>query len=92
MFQEVCQALDVCLAVGLTRKILRNLTHVTPPGRFHQAIKMLDPILKSFLKDDSLEAQLPIYWIPVLKSLYNFVLSVTQGPTIWVPGLLGTGD
>ena len=34
----------------------------------------------------SLEAQLPIYWVPVLKSLYDFVLSVTQGPTIWVPG------
>ena len=30
-----------------------------------------------------------IYWVPVPKSLYNFILSVTQGPTIWVPGLLG---
>ena len=37
----------------------------------------------------ALEAQLPIYWVPVLKSLYNSILSVTQGPTIWVPGLLG---
>ena len=37
----------------------------------------------------TLEAQLPIYWVPVLKSLYNFILSVTQGPTMWVPGLLG---
>ena len=43
----------------------------------------------------TLEAQLPIhiyiyiYWVPVLKSLYNSILSVTQGPTIWVPGLLG---
>ena len=36
----------------------------------------------------TLEAQLPIHWVPVLRSLYNFVLSVTQGPTIWVPGLL----
>ena len=38
---------------------------------------------------NSLEAQLPIYWVPVLKPLYNSILSVTQGPTIWVPGLLG---
>ena len=38
---------------------------------------------------EALEAQLPIYWVPVLKSLYNFLRSVTQGPTIWVPGLLG---
>ena len=37
----------------------------------------------------SLEAQLPIYWVPVFKSLYKFVLSTTQGPTVWVPGLLG---
>ena len=37
----------------------------------------------------SLEAQLPIYWVPFLKPLYDFMLSVTQGPTIWVPGLLG---
>ena len=37
----------------------------------------------------TLEAQLPIYWVPVLKSLYKFILSITQGPTIWVPGLLG---
>ena len=27
--------------------------------------------------------------VPVLKSLYTFILSRTQGPTIWVPGLLG---
>ena len=27
--------------------------------------------------------------VPVLKSVYNFIISVTQGPTIWVPGLLG---
>ena len=27
--------------------------------------------------------------LEVLKTLYNYVLSVTQGPTIWVPGLLG---
>ena len=39
--------------------------------------------------EGALEAQLPIYWVPVLKSLYNFLLSGTQGPTIWVPGLLG---
>ena len=39
----------------------------------------------------SLEAQLPIYWVPVLKSLYSFLLSVTQGPTIWAPGLIGFG-
>ena len=37
----------------------------------------------------SLKAQLPIYWVPVLKSLYNFILSGTKGPTIWVPGLVG---
>ena len=36
----------------------------------------------------SLEVQLPIYWVPVLKSLFDFILSGTQGP-IWVPGLLG---
>ena len=34
----------------------------------------------------SLEAQLPTYWVPVLKTLYNYILSVTQGHTIWVPG------
>ena len=39
----------------------------------------------------ALKAQLPIYWVPVLKSLYNFILSGTKGPTIWVPGLLGWG-
>ena len=33
--------------------------------------------------------QFPIYWVPVLKSLYKYILSITQGPTIWVPGLLG---
>ena len=37
----------------------------------------------------SLEAQLPIYWVPVLGSLYKFILSITQEPTRWVPGLLG---
>ena len=37
----------------------------------------------------SLEAQIPIYRVPVLKSLYKSILSKTQGPTIWVPGLLG---
>ena len=37
----------------------------------------------------ALEAQLPIYWVPVLKTLYSVILSVTQGPSIWVPGLLG---
>ena len=36
-----------------------------------------------------LEAQLLLYWVPVLKPLYDFTLSVTQGPTISVPGLLG---
>ena len=35
------------------------------------------------------ETQLPIFWFPVLKSLYKFILSITKGPTIWVPGLLG---
>ena len=37
----------------------------------------------------TLEAQLPIYWVPVLKSLYTFIRSITQGPTTWAPGLLG---
>ena len=37
----------------------------------------------------TLEGQLPIYWVPVLKSLYKSILPVAQGPTIWVPGLLG---
>ena len=36
-----------------------------------------------------LEAQLPIYWVPVLGSLYKLILSITPEPTIWVPGLLG---
>ena len=36
-----------------------------------------------------LEAQLPICSVPVLNTLYSFILSVPQGPTIWVPGLLG---
>ena len=30
-----------------------------------------------------------LYWVPVLKSLFKFILSITQGPTTWVPGLLG---
>ena len=30
----------------------------------------------------SLETQLPIDWVPVLESLYKFILSITQGPTI----------
>ena len=48
---------------------------------------MLEPRIHS-----TLEAQLPItYWVPVLKSLYKFILSITQGPTIWVPALLGIG-
>ena len=34
------------------------------------------------------EAQLPIYWVPVLGSLYELKMSITQEPTIWVPGLL----
>ena len=38
----------------------------------------------------ALEAQLPTYWVPVLNTLYSFILCVTQGPTIWVPGLLGS--
>ena len=37
----------------------------------------------------ALEAQLPIYWVPVLGSLYKLILPKTQEPTIWVPGLLG---
>ena len=41
------------------------------------------------IQQSTLEAQLPIYWVPVLKSLYKSILSVAQGPTIWVPGLLG---
>ena len=37
----------------------------------------------------TLEAQVPIYWVPVPRSLFKFILSkLTQGPTIWVPGLL----
>ena len=39
------------------------------------------------IQQSTLEAQLPIYWVPVLKSLYKSILSVAQGPTIWVPGL-----
>ena len=46
----------------------------------------------------TLEAQLPIYWVPVLQTLYNFILSVTQGPTkmgTWASrvsiGVLGLG-
>ena len=30
-----------------------------------------------------------MYWVPVLGSLYKLLLSITQEPTIWVPGLLG---
>ena len=37
----------------------------------------------------TLEAQLPRYWVPVLGSLYKVILSITQQPTTWVPGLLG---
>ena len=45
--------------------------------------------IKADTRSLSLEAQLPINWVPVLKSLYKCILSITQGPTIWVPGLLG---
>ena len=41
------------------------------------------------MDDLTLEAQIPICWVPVLKSLYKFILSTTHGPTIWVSGLLG---
>ena len=37
----------------------------------------------------SLEAQLPIYWVLVLGSLYRLILYIAQEPTTWVPGLLG---
>ena len=37
----------------------------------------------------SVEAQSPIYWVPVLGSLCKLMLPITQEPTIWVPGLLG---
>ena len=37
----------------------------------------------------SLEAQLPVYWVPFLGSLYRPILPITQEPTIWVPRLLG---
>ena len=39
----------------------------------------------------SLEAQLPTYWVPVLGPVYKPILSITQEPTIWIPGLLGYG-
>ena len=41
----------------------------------------------------SLEAQLPIFWVPVLGSLQymNLYYLKTQEPAIWVPGLLGYG-
>ena len=38
---------------------------------------------------EALEAQLPIYWVSVFGFLYKLLLSITQEPTIWVPGLLG---
>ena len=40
----------------------------------------------------TLEAQLPLYWVPVLGSLYILILSavsITQEPTRCLPGLLG---
>ena len=39
----------------------------------------------------TLEARLPIYWVPVLGSLCKLILPITQEPTMWVPGLLGLG-
>ena len=44
---------------------------------------------KSVARFNHLEAQLPTYWVPVPGSLYKLILSITQEPTIWVPGLLG---
>ena len=41
----------------------------------------LNPKLGSYKL--TLEAQLPTYWVPVLKSLYNFMVSVTQEPGTW---------
>ena len=29
------------------------------------------------VSEHTLEAQLPVYWVPVLKSLYTFILSIT---------------
>ena len=52
-------------------------------------------ILGSKLKDGKLknkvplEAQLPCLGFLSLRTLDDFILSVTQGPTIWVPGHLG---
>ena len=41
------------------------------------------------MPEETLEAQLPIYWVPFLGSLYKLILSIPQEPTMWVPGLLG---
>ena len=35
---------------------------------------------------DTLEAQLPIYWVPVLKSLYRFIPSITLNPKPYYMG------
>ena len=36
----------------------------------------------------TLEAQLPIYWVPVLRSVYKLILSITQEPTICFQGYI----
>ena len=46
------------------------------------------PIIGSYI---TLEAQLPIYRVPVLGALYRLIVSITQELTMWVPALLGLG-
>ena len=67
--------------VGLCPKPSGVLNHGTPfcPS----AVVVLDSG-KPFL-----EAELPVYFARVLKSLCEFVLPITQELTIRVPGLLG---
>ena len=63
-----------------------------PPKRQHQPLERQAGLRDATGNSGLLPfptSQLPISWVPVLGSLYKLILSITQDPTIWVPGLLG---
>ena len=60
------------------------MAHIRTTARIHSFLNRG----KVFV-EVTLAAQLPTYWVPVFKSLFKCTLSITQRPTIWVPGLLG---
>ena len=62
-----------------TEALGMEYVHHTDYPFTHNQIKQDSNVLGLNL---TLEAQLPIYWVPVLGSLYKLILSITQEPTI----------